>query len=194
MGGVLIDWNPRHLHRELIVDEADMERFLAEVCTSAWNLRKDAGRPTAEATLELVARHPDKRELIEAFYSCFDAMTKDAIHGTVAILEELDARGTPLYLLSNASGETFPQVESRFAFLRRFHSKVISGREKMIKPDPEIFHSLCRRFGLDPRACVFIDDHEPNVASARALGFHGHHFREPDRLRRDLVALGLLAV
>ena len=193
LGGVLIDWNPRHLYRDLIPDEAEMERFLEEVCTSAWNVEQDAGRSLAEATAWLVGRHPDRRDLIEAFYDQFDRMMRDAIHETVAILEELHARSTPLYLLSNASGETFHLVERRFAFLERFDGMLISGREGMIKPDPAIFHLLCRRFDLQPESCVFIDDSAANVESARALGFHGHHFSKPADLRRDLVAFGLLA-
>lgn len=193
LGGVLIDWNPRYLYRELIPDEAEMERFVTEVVGQAWNREQDAGRSVADANAWLIARHPDKRELIEAYYTRFDCMMKGAIEGTVAILEELDRRGTPLYALSNWSAETFPLAERRFGFLQRFDGLLISGHEGMRKPDAEIFDLLCRRFDLQPQACVFIDDHAPNIETAAGLGFHAHHFADPDDLRRDLVGLGLLA-
>jgi acetyl esterase/lipase len=66
-GGVLIDWNPRHLYRKLFAgDDAAMEDFLATVCNSAWNIRQDGGRPVAEATSELTAAYPHHAELIAA--------------------------------------------------------------------------------------------------------------------------------
>lgn len=192
LGGVLIDWNPRHLYRDLIPDEDEREAFLTEVVGQSWNREQDSGRPIAEANAWLIARHPDKRDLIEAYYGQFDCMMKDAIHGTVAVLEELHAQGTPLYVLSNWSAETFHHAEARFAFLRLFDGLLISGREGMRKTDPEIFRLLARRFDLAPERTLFIDDHAPNIESALALGFHGHHFGEPAALRRELVALGLL--
>ena len=192
LGGVLIDWNPRYLYRTLIPDEAEMEYFLDEVCGQPWNQMQDAGRTVAEANAEAIARHPDKRDLIEAYYGRFDAMMNGAIEATVAVLDELHDRGTPLYVLSNWSAETFHHAERRFAFLQRFDGLLISGREGLRKPDPAIFRLLAERFRLEPAATVFIDDHEPNIASAGALGFHAHHFRDPEDLRRDLVAHGLL--
>jgi len=192
LGGVLIDWNPRHLYRTLIPDETEMECFLTEVCGQPWNQQQDAGRTIAQANAELIARHPDRQALIEAYYGRFDAMMKGAIEGTVALLDELHARETPLYVLSNWSAETFHHAERRFAFLQRFDGLLISGREGLSKPDPAIFRLLARRFRLEPSATLFIDDHEPNIESAEAVGFHAHHFRTPDLLRRDLVAHGLL--
>ncbi len=192
LGGVLIDWDPRHLYRDLITDEAEREHFLTEVCGPEWNVQQDAGRTIAEANADAIARHPDKRELIEAYYGRFDSMMKGAIDGTVALLEALDARGTPLYALTNWSAETFHHGERRFAFLERFDGILVSGREGLRKPDPAIFHLLCERFSLEPAACLFIDDSARNVESADGLGFHAHHFRTPQDLRVALVAHGLL--
>jgi len=61
LGGVLIDWNPRHLYRKLIADEAEMESFLTTVCTQSWNERQDAGRSFAEAAAVLCEQHPQHR-------------------------------------------------------------------------------------------------------------------------------------
>jgi 2-haloacid dehalogenase len=193
LGGVLIDWNPRHLYRKLFAgDEAAMEHFLATVCTVDWNERQDAGRRFAEAEAELIARHPDKAALIRAWGARFDEMIPGALEDTVVVLAELKGRGTPLYALSNWSAETFPPQRQRFPFLAWFDGIVVSGEEAVIKPDPRIFKLLLNRYALAPEQAVFIDDNPDNAAAAHALGIHGIHFRSAETLRRELVALGLL--
>ncbi len=193
LGGVLIDWNPRYLYRKLFPgDEAGMEQFLGTVCTPHWNERQDAGRPFAEAEDELLALHPDKEHLIRAWRLRFSETIQGAIEGTVEVLTDLKARGTPLYALTNWSGETYPTQLPRFPFLGWFKGTVVSGDEKLIKPDPRIFRLLLDRYGLAAKDCVFIDDNPKNAAAAQALGIHGIHFRDPAALRADLRALGLL--
>lgn len=193
LGGVLLDWNPRHLYRKLFGgDEAAMEHFLATVCTTEWNERQDAGRSFAEATRELLPIHADKIELIEAFGKRFGELIAGPIDGTVDVLAELKARGVPIYAITNWSAETFPPQRQRFAFLSWFDGIVISGMEGVIKPDPRIFRILCERYGVAPESAVFIDDVAANAAAASALGIHGIHFRSADQLRRELVAVGLL--
>jgi 2-haloacid dehalogenase len=194
LGGVLIDWNPRHLYRKLFAEASAMEAFLANVCTTEWNQRQDAGRSFADATRELLPAHADKIDLIEAFGRRFDEMIAGEIAGSVEVLSELKARGVPLYAITNWSAETFPPQRERFAFLEWFRGIVVSGMEGVIKPDPRIFRVLFERFGVDPRAAVFIDDVAANAAAAEALGVHGIHFRSPGQLRQELVAAGLLPV
>jgi 2-haloacid dehalogenase len=192
-GGVLLDWNPRNLYRKLIADEAACEHFLTEVCHPEWNVAQDAGRSFAEAEAEAVARHPDKADLIRAWLPRFDEMIPDAIGGTVDILERLHARGVPLYGLTNFSGETFVPTRKRFEFFDRvFRGIVVSGDEKMIKPDPRIYRLLLDRYGVDPHRTVFIDDSAKNVEAANALGIHGIHFKTPEALAQELNALKLL--
>ncbi len=192
LGGVLLDWNPRYLYRKLIADEAACERFLAEVCHPDWNVRQDAGRSFAEAEAEAIARHPDKADLIRAWLRRFDEMIPTSIQGTVDILERLHARGTPLYALTNFSGETFRPTRARFPFFERFRGIVVSGDEKMLKPEERIYRLLCDRYGVDPAEAVFIDDSLKNAEGAGAVGIHGIHFRGPDALARDLAKIGLL--
>jgi len=194
LGGVLLDWNPRHLYRRLFAgDEAAMEHFLATVCTTEWNRRQDAGRTFAEAARELLPHHADKLELIEAFGKRFDEMISGPIPGSVEVLAELKALRVPLYAITNWSAETFPPQRRRFAFLDWFDGIVVSGLEGVIKPDPRIFRVLVERYGIEPRAAVFIDDVSDNASAATALGFHGIHFRSADQLRSELVAAGMLA-
>ncbi len=193
LGGVLIDWNPRYLYRKLFDgDEAAMEQFLAEICTPAWNERQDAGRPVAEAMAELARRHPERRELIEAYYGRWTEMVRGAIDGTVAILAELKLARLDLHALSNWSAETFPAMRERFEFLAWFESILLSGEVGLIKPDPRIYRLLLERIGRQPEECLFIDDHPGNVAVAEALGFDAIRFRGPAPLRAVLTEKGLL--
>jgi 2-haloacid dehalogenase len=193
LGGVLIDWNPRHLYRKLFAgDEAAMESFLATVCTPAWNECQDAGRSFTDAVAALLPRHADKLDLIEAFGRRFDEMIAGAIDGTVDVLADLRRAGVPRYALTNWSAETFPPQRGRFAFLSWFDGIVVSGEEGAIKPDPRIFRILLDRYRIVPREAVFIDDNPANAAAATALGLHGIHFRSPEDLRRELEGLDLL--
>jgi 2-haloacid dehalogenase len=192
-GGVLVDWNPRYLYRRLFPGDADgMERFLAEVCTTEWNLRQDAGRPWAEAVAELVGRCPAQADLIRAYHERWEEMLSGAIDGSVAILGEVRAAGHRVLGLTNWSHETFPLARLRFPFFDWFHGIVVSGEEKLIKPDPRLYVRLLERYRVDPARAVFIDDNLKNVEAAAALGIHGIHFRSPSALRDELTALGVL--
>jgi 2-haloacid dehalogenase len=192
LGGVLIDWDPRHLYRSLFADEAAMEAFLAEVATPAWNERQDGGRPWAEAIAELVERHPDQRELIEAFHDRWPEMLAGPIEGTVDLLSQLRKTSLRLYALSNWSAETFPVAQRQFPFLDWFDGIVISGDVGSLKPDARIFEHLAARYAIDPGTAVFIDDSPANVEAARRLGFVALRFVDAEVLRRDLERLGVI--
>jgi 2-haloacid dehalogenase len=193
LGGVLIDWDPRHLYRKLFPgDAAAMEHFLATVCTAEWNRAQDAGRGCIDAARFLKDRHPEQAELIDAFYGRFDEMMAGPIAGSVEILAELHHRGVPLYGLSNFSAETYPLAARRFDFIGFLQHVVVSGEVKALKPDPQIYHILFERCAIDPHRAVFIDDTAANVEAARQLGLHGIRFSGPDALRRELAALRLL--
>jgi len=193
LGGVLIDWNPRHLYRSLFDgDEAAMEEFLATVVTPEWNRAQDAGRSFVDGCAQLRAKHPTKAHLIDAYPARFQETLKGPIEGSVAILDELRRRGTPIYALTNWSHETFPPALERFEFLRWFLGILVSGEVGLVKPDPRIFRLLLDRFAIDAASAVFIDDNPRNAAAATALGIHGIHFTTPAALRRELEDLRLL--
>lgn len=194
LGGVLIEWDPRHLYRKLFAgDETAMEDFLATVCTHDWNRGQDAGRSFAEGARLLKERHPAKAALIDAYGERFAEMMPGPIPGAVAILAELRKRGTPLYALTNFSAETYPPTFARFEFLGWFRGVVVSGEVGAIKPNPEIFRALLDTYKIDPKRAVFIDDVPANVAAANGFGIHGIRFSTPAALRAELVELGLLA-
>jgi 2-haloacid dehalogenase len=193
LGGVLIDWNPRHLYRGLFEDEATMEWFLAEVCHGAWNEEQDRGRTFAAGIEEAAARHPDHRPLIEAYFARWGEMIAGEIDGAAAILEDLKDAGYELHALTNWSAETFPHARERFPFLTWFESILVSAEVGLIKPDPAIFQLLLERIGRTPAECIYIDDNPKNVAGAAALGFDAIAFESAAQLRDALVRRGLLA-
>lgn len=196
-GGVLIDWNPRHLYRKLFADPAEMERFLSEVTTNQWHVPQDHGGDPAEATRRLQARHPDKEELIAAYYGRFDEMCEQAFPEMAALVERLHAGGTPLYLLSNAPNLLDPWLRGparqRHPFLGLFKDYVVSGLVGHSKPGTEIYDLICRTGRFRPAEAVFIDDILANVEGARAIGMHGIHHRSAAETAAELRSLGLPA-
>ncbi|WP_201316088.1 HAD family phosphatase [Dyella sp. EPa41] len=193
LGNVLIAWDPRRLYRQLIDDEARMDWFLREVCNSAWNEQQDAGRPWSEATALLRGRYPEHADLIDAYHLRWEETLVGPIEGTVSLLAELKARGVRLLALTNWSQETFPIARQRFPFLQWFEGIVVSGEERLIKPDPRIYQRLLERYAVDPARTLYIDDSQRNVAAAEALGMQGWWFHEPAGLRARLGELNLLA-
>jgi 2-haloacid dehalogenase len=193
LGGVLVDWDPRYLLRELMPGrEAEMEALLADVLNHAWNLERDRGDSWAEAMAALKVEYPAWADIFDAYTERWPETLAGSHDATVAILHELKDRRVPLYALSNWSAEMFPHAEEKYDWLELFDGVVVSGRVKMIKPDREIFDYLLDTFQLRAADLLFIDDHEPNVVAARSYGIAAHLFRGAEGLRRELVAEGLL--
>ncbi len=172
LGGVLIDWDPRHLFRKIFKDnKKEMDHFLTIVCPQEWNVQQDAGNSFQEAIEERIREFPEYSDLIRAYMDRWDEMVTGEIPGTVAVLADLRQAGYPLYALSNWSAETFQRIIGRFEFLKWFNEIIISGNVKVVKPDPAIYTLLLDRIQYEPQDCLFIDDSETNVEAARQLGF-----------------------
>lgn len=191
LGGVLIDWNPRYLYRELIPDETEMEYFLHNICTNEWNELQDAGRPLEEATTILCAHFPEYETWIKAFYGSWKRMLRGYFPETVQILKKLIQREHRVLALTNWSNETFPTALEIYDFLGWFEGILVSGKEKMKKPDPAIFNLLIRRFQLNPADTIFIDDNQHNIVSADKIGFDTIHFVNANLLGTRLEARGI---
>lgn len=192
LGGVLIDWNPRYVYRNIFKTEDEMEWFFQHVTTTEWNENQDAGYPLHKATEELVIKHPEWSEEIKAYYGRWIEMLGDAIHETVEIFHELKQTGKyKLYALTNWSAELFPHARERFEFLKWFDGIVVSGEEKMRKPSVEFYNILLNRYQLDPANTIFIDDSLRNIRGAEAVGITGIHFHNPRQLKEELERFGI---
>ncbi|NIZ03193.1 HAD family hydrolase [Thalassospira lucentensis] len=189
LGGVLIDWNPRYLYRKLFDDQDEMEHFLSEVCHPHWNFLHDKGALSfAKSIPDLQHRHPEYSDQIAAWWGRWPEMLNGQIDRTVHVLEDLKKGGNVrLFALTNWSAETWKFATERFEFLNLFEDILVSGEEKLAKPDPRIFELACARFNLNPRETLFIDDVEKNIQQARELGFMTHWFSDPVKLRRQLI-------
>lgn len=192
LGGVLIDWDPRRLYRKILSSEAEIDNFLTHVCSPDWNAQQDAGRPFEEGVAQLSLQWPDKQHLIEAYHTRWIEMIGGPIEGTVQIMKDLRAAGYPLYALTNWSSETFALVRNEFDFLDWFLGIVVSGEEKLIKPDHAFYHVLLHRYALKPNQTVFIDDSAANIDAANQLGIDAIRFTTPDALHEALRQRGLL--
>lgn len=193
LGNVLIDWNPDYLFRQIITDPVKKKYFFDNICTSDWNEEQDGGRLIKEATEDLVNRHPEWKEHIEAYYTRWNEMLGGPIHGTVDIFRELKDTGKyKFYALTNWSAELFPIALERYDFLHWFDGRVVSGEEKMRKPFPQFYQVLLERYSLLPGEAVFIDDNFRNIQAAEALGIPSIHFQSPEQLRQQLQEMQVL--
>jgi 2-haloacid dehalogenase len=193
LGGVLVDWNPRYLLRKIMPGrEAEMEWLISEVLNHDWNTQRDTGDPWPEAIAELERTYPDYAGVIRLYDERWAETLGGSHEDTVAVLAELHEAGVPIYALTNWSAEKFPHAEAKFDWLAWFDGVVVSGRVRLIKPDPEIFQHLLDEYELAPEDVLFVDDYEPNIVGARAMGIRAHRFHAAAALREVLVAEGLL--
>lgn len=190
IGNVLLDWDPEHLYRRVIASQDSRRWFLSHVCTPQWNHQQDRGRTFAEAVAERRALFPEWRSEIEAFHHRWPETVAGAIEGSVDILARLRAQRVPCYAITNFSQEKFAVAQSLFPFLKTFDGVIVSGDERLLKPDRAIFDLFCARYALAPARCLFIDDVEANVEGARAAGMNAVRYENPARLARDLQSFG----
>ena len=192
VGRVLIQWELRALFEKLIDDPAELDWFLANVVTEEWHFQHDAGRPLGEMVPERQAEFVEHAALIEAYATRFLETIPGRVPGTAALVERLAARGMPLYAITNFGAEFWAMFRPTEPVLDRFAEIVVSGQEKLAKPDPAIFELAAGRFGHAPGAMLFIDDNLANVDAARSLGWQVHHFTDAEDLEGDLAARGLI--
>lgn len=191
-GGVVMDWDPRYLYKDYFNDDEKMEWFLSNITTSEWNAEQDRGRPLQEATDWLITQYPDWEKEIKLFYGSWTTMLKGEIPQHVAVLRALANTSYELYGLTNWSQETIHHAYDNYDFFKLFEGKiVVSGDEKLIKPDPAIWKVLLNRYDLKAEESVFIDDNIKNIEVAHSLGFKTVHLLEDTDLRTELEKLGI---
>ena len=193
VGKVLFKWDLRYLFAKLIDDEHKLEYFVTHVVTPEWHFQHDAGRPLAEMTAERTAEFPQYAALIDAYAMRFNETIPGPVEGSLEIVSELAERGVPLFAITNFGAEFWDRFRPTQPIFDLFGDIIVSGVEKLVKPDPAIYALGLQRFGLQPDEAVFVDDNLANVEGARASGFAGHHFTDAPALRNELMALNLLA-
>ncbi|WP_295770047.1 HAD family phosphatase [uncultured Mucilaginibacter sp.] len=193
LGAVLIDWHPHHLYNKIFTDSAQRDWFLENICTNDWNEEQDGGRTLAEGTELLVKQHPEHEVNIRAYYGRWAEMLNGPITGTVEIFKALkDSGNYKIYALSNWSAETMEIAFSQFEFLDWFDGMVVSGIEKMRKPEPAFYQLLLNRYNVEPGQALFIDDNMRNIIAAKKLGINSIHFTTATELAQELKMQNIL--
>lgn len=190
-GGVLIDWDPIYLYKDIFETEEELSFFLENVCRYDWNVLQDAGRPIAEATLLLQKDHPEYSKEIAYYYGRWEEMLGGTIDENVKLIKPLKEK-YKIYGLTNWSSETLPLAMERYSFFKDLDGIVVSGDEKIIKPDPKIYEVLLNRYDLDAKASLFIDDNADNIKAAEKMGFKTVHFTEEVNLEELLKSEKIL--
>lgn len=188
VGRVLFDWNLRYLFAKLIADDDELEWFVTHVVTPEWHFQHDAGRPLAEMLPELKAAFPQHEALIDAYALRFNETIPAPMPGSLELVERLDSAGVPLYAITNFGHEFWEGFRPTQPIFDRFRDIIVSGTEKMMKPDPAIYALAIERFDIDPAGALFIDDVAANVVGAESVGISGHQFVDAATLERELVA------
>jgi 2-haloacid dehalogenase len=194
LGNVLINWDPRHVFNDTYFDSVGKrDHFLEKICSMDWNERQDEGRSIVEATQELVAQYPEWESSIRDYYGRWTDMLGGAIPETVEIFRRLKETGSyKIYALTNWQAGLFDIALVRYAFLHWFDGRVVSGEEKMRKPEPAFYQRLLDRYNVDPSEALFIDDNLRNIKAAEAMGIRSIHFTSPAALELSLKELGVL--
>ncbi len=193
LGGVLINWDPKHLYRKIFDDETKIDWFLTNICDMHWNEQQDAGRSLVEGTIAKIKEHPEHAEHIKAYYERWSEMLGGPVEETVAILKQLKENGDyHLYALTNWSAETFPIALERYDFLQWFEGIVVSGTEKMKKPEAQFYQLILDRYDIDPSLSLFIDDNLRNVEAAIAHGIDSIQYIGSKQLSKELKQRSIL--
>lgn len=192
VGKVLFEWDLRYLFAKLIEDQQELDYFVNNVVTPQWHFQHDAGRPLAEMVPERVEEFPQYAALIDAYATRFNETIPGPVEGSLDIVSELAERRVPLFAITNFGAEFWDMFRPTQPIFDHFGDIIVSGVEKLVKPDPAIYALALQRFGLQPGEAIFIDDNHDNVVSARANGFSAHHFKDSGSLRSELAGLDLL--
>ncbi|MXP29681.1 HAD-IA family hydrolase [Porphyrobacter algicida] len=193
VGRVLFQWQLGALFEKLTSDPDELDFVLSEVITEEWHFQHDAGRPLIDMVAERLAEFPEHARFIEAYPRRFNETIPGPVEGSLEIVRDLDAERVPLFAITNFGAEFWDKFRPTQPIFDLFRDIVVSGKERLTKPDPAIFARAADRFGRDPATMLFIDDNAANVASAQDCGWETHHFVDAPALRRDLIDRGLLA-
>ena len=186
LGGVFFDWNPEYFYKDIFKSKNELNFFLSNICNNEWNIKQDAGRPITYAVKELVSKFPKYQNEIELYYSNHRNMIGGLFEDSKEVLDSLKQKNIKCYALSNWSAETFVGMPDDFPFLKKFDGIVLSGEEKVTKPDERIYQIAIDRYDLTPSDTVFIDDNLDNINAAVKLGFNTIHLIDPYQIKNQI--------
>jgi len=189
LGGVFFDWDPKFFLKNIFTNEEELDYFIENVCNDNWNLKQDKGRSIIEGEKDLIEKFPEYEDKIKIYYPNHRKMFKNVFQESVDILLRLKHQKYLCYVLSNWSSETFIGMKDDYDFLNKFDGMIISGEEKLVKPDEEIYKLAIKRFSLIPEETIFIDDRIENINSAKLLDLKTIHLTNPKKIKEKIEEL-----
>ena len=186
LGGIFFDWDPNHFYKKIFKNDDEREYFIKNICNDEWNIKQDAGRLIKDAEKELIVKFPDYKNQIKLYYKNHRKMFRGIFNNSIDVLKFLKEKKYECYVLSNWSWETFQNMENDYPFLKLFDGLIISGKEKIIKPNKEIYLLAIKRFNLKAKETVFIDDRIENIIAAKKLGFKTIHLINPELIENEI--------
>ena len=186
LGGVFFDWDPNHFFKDIFDKVEEREYFLNEVCNDEWNIQQDAGRTIKEAEAVLIPKFPQYEKQIKMYYQNHRKMIRGTFNSSIEVLEKLKKKNYESYVLSNWSAETFVGMKDDYPFLQLFNGLLISGEDKLMKPDAAIYELAISRFNLIPQETVFIDDKLENIEAAKKLNLKTIHLVDPNIIELEI--------
>jgi len=189
-GNVFMEWNPRRIFQQ-IIPEQEIANFMQTVWHDEWNGNLDSGMSFVENERILLAKYPQHKEYITYFHQHWYDSLSEENQESIALLTDIQRAGYATYGLSNWSAETFPPTMKAHPFFETLKGIVISGNERVCKPNPKIYQILMERYRLLPEECVFIDDRQENLNTAQQLGIETILFRTAEQTRESLKNKGI---
>ena len=186
LGGVFFDWDPNYFFKDIFEKDDERKYFLTEVCNDEWNIQQDAGRTIKEAESVLIPKFPQYEEEIKMYYSNHRRMIKGTFTSSIKVLDKLKKQNYECYVLSNWSAETFVGMTDDYPFLQLFDGLLISGEDKLMKPDAAIYELAISRFNLIAQEPIFIDDKLENIEAAKNLNLKTIHLVDPNRIELEI--------
>ena len=186
LGGVFFDWDPNHFFKDIFDKNEEREYFLSKVCNDEWNIQQDAGRTIKEAEAVLIPKFPHYEKQIKMYYKNHRNMIRGTFNSSIQVLDKLKKQNYDCYVLSNWSAETFVGMIDDYPFLQSFDGLLISGEDKMMKPNADIYELAITRFNLIPQETVFIDDKLENIEAAKKLNLKTIHLVDPNKIELEI--------
>mgnify|MGYP001818778362 CR=1 FL=1 len=190
VGRVLFDWQLRALFEKLIADESELDWFLSNVVTEEWHFQHDRGVTLAEMLPARIAQFPNQALRIAAYAARFNETAADPVDGVHDIVYRLKESGAALFCLTNFGDELFEQFRAQHAIFALFDDIIVSGAEKIAKPDARIYKLVETRSGRPGDALFFTDDNPDNIAAAKLRGWDAHLFTDAASLEAQLERAG----
>ncbi len=192
IGNVLTDFRWKGFLRDKGFDEDMVERIAeASIMSPCWE-EFDRGDWDEERLLqEFIKNDPEIEQELRSSFSCVTGMVTIRDYA-IPWIKELKEKGYRVLYLSNFSYKAYVECAEALTFLPYMDGGILSYREKLVKPNPEIYRLLLDRFSLLPRETVFLDDTLKNVEAAREQGIYGIHFESREQACLALKELGVM--